>query len=256
MSPLVFAGPGGTRAFVTTAHRGQQPTDPSLTGVPGAGDPQLTTPRVGRAHVWVFDATTWGRRTEGRPRDRHTLRRHSPRPRGEPRRQHGLCSRLQVGQPDDDARRGGPQRLRERRPRAALGGVTVPGGLPGPSTDSLGEPAPGTGLIVELEPVAGEWTDTLGRDWSAAVHFELADKDVSAIDAATLAQPPGLDRCGHDALQHGGEPGEWHAVRVEHRSAQRGPRRGARHIGRSSVQSDLAEARITVVSGSASCHGT
>ena len=26
-------------------------------GVPGAGDPQLTTPGVGRADVWVFDAT-------------------------------------------------------------------------------------------------------------------------------------------------------------------------------------------------------
>ena len=53
---IVFAGPGGTRAFITTAHRGQQRTDPSIAGVPGAGDPQLTTPGVGRADVWVFDA--------------------------------------------------------------------------------------------------------------------------------------------------------------------------------------------------------
>src|SRR5262249_2925204 len=53
---IVFAGPGGGRAFITTAHRGQQRTDASLSAVPGAGDPQLTTPGVGRADVWVFDA--------------------------------------------------------------------------------------------------------------------------------------------------------------------------------------------------------
>ena len=40
-------GPGRSRAFITTAHRGQN--------VPF--DPQLTTPGVGRADVWVFDAT-------------------------------------------------------------------------------------------------------------------------------------------------------------------------------------------------------
>ena len=38
--------PGRSRAFVTAAHRGQN----------RPGDPQLTTPGVGRADVWVFDA--------------------------------------------------------------------------------------------------------------------------------------------------------------------------------------------------------
>src|SRR5271167_2077188 len=67
-SDIVFAGTGGNRAFITTAHRGQQRFDPSLASVPGiapnsnpgqtiAGDPQLTTPGIGRADVWVFDAT-------------------------------------------------------------------------------------------------------------------------------------------------------------------------------------------------------
>ena len=36
---VVFAGPGGQRAFITTAHRGQHRTHSSLAGVPGAGDP-------------------------------------------------------------------------------------------------------------------------------------------------------------------------------------------------------------------------
>src|SRR5690606_26895003 len=51
---IVFAGPGRSRAFVTTAHRGQHRTHPSRAGVPGAGDPQLTTPGIPRADVWVF----------------------------------------------------------------------------------------------------------------------------------------------------------------------------------------------------------
>jgi len=64
---IVFAGPGGARAFITTAHRGQQRTDPSLASVPGAGDPQLTTPGVGRADVWVFDANALGAAFGGVP---------------------------------------------------------------------------------------------------------------------------------------------------------------------------------------------
>src|SRR5262245_9149414 len=55
---IVFAGPGGTLAFVTTAHRGQN----------RPGDPQLTTPGVGRADVWVFDATNLGTTLGGTPR--------------------------------------------------------------------------------------------------------------------------------------------------------------------------------------------
>ena len=57
---IVFAGTGGNRAFITTAHRGQQRTDASIAAVSGAGDPQLTTQGVPRADVWVFDATNLG----------------------------------------------------------------------------------------------------------------------------------------------------------------------------------------------------
>ena len=45
-SPVVI--PEKNRAFITTAHRGQN----------SPIDPQLTTPGVGRADVWVFDAAT------------------------------------------------------------------------------------------------------------------------------------------------------------------------------------------------------
>src|SRR5262245_47005358 len=50
---IVFAG-SPQRAFVSTAHRGQQRTHSSVSGVTGAGDPQLTTEGIGRADVWVF----------------------------------------------------------------------------------------------------------------------------------------------------------------------------------------------------------
>src|SRR5262249_53196910 len=43
---IVFAGPHRQRAFITTAHRGQN--------IPF--NPRLTTPGIGRADVWVFDA--------------------------------------------------------------------------------------------------------------------------------------------------------------------------------------------------------
>src|SRR5882724_2178586 len=44
---VVFAGTPA-RAFITTAHRGQHRTHASIAGVPGAGDPQLTTAGVAR----------------------------------------------------------------------------------------------------------------------------------------------------------------------------------------------------------------
>src|SRR5579859_6586099 len=63
---IVFAG-SPARAFITTAHRGQQRTDPSIAGVSGAGDPQLTTPGVPRADVWVFDPANTGNTLGGTP---------------------------------------------------------------------------------------------------------------------------------------------------------------------------------------------
>jgi YVTN family beta-propeller protein len=76
---IVFAGPGRNRAFITTAHRGQQRTDPSIAAVPGAGDPQLTTAGVGRADVWVFDATSFGTAVGGTPLCILTLFTDTPR---------------------------------------------------------------------------------------------------------------------------------------------------------------------------------
>ncbi len=66
---IVFGGAGKDRAFITTAHRGQN--------VPY--DPQLTTPGVGRADVWVFDADHLGRTLTGTPLTIVTLFSDTPR---------------------------------------------------------------------------------------------------------------------------------------------------------------------------------
>src|SRR5262249_10410349 len=66
---IVFAGPNRRRAFITTAHRGQN------TG----SDPQLTTPGVGRADVWTFDADHLGDSMGGAPLAVVTLFTDTPR---------------------------------------------------------------------------------------------------------------------------------------------------------------------------------
>jgi len=38
---IVFAGPGRNRAFITTAHRGQQRTNPSIAAVPGSASSRI-----------------------------------------------------------------------------------------------------------------------------------------------------------------------------------------------------------------------
>src|SRR5262249_6984260 len=70
----------------------------------------------------------------------------------------------------------------------SVGGAFVPGGLPAPTRlGCRGGFQPERGLIVGFGPATGAWTDSLGRDWSAAVRFELPDLDVFALDAATSA---------------------------------------------------------------------
>ena len=66
---IVFAGPQRNRAFITTAHRGQN--------IPF--DPQLSTPGVGRADVWVFDADGLGSALGGTPLTIVTLFTDTPR---------------------------------------------------------------------------------------------------------------------------------------------------------------------------------
>ena len=164
---LVFAGPDRRRAFITTAHRGQN--------VPY--DPQLTTPGVGRGDVWVFDAAHLGSALGGTPLTILTLFTDTPRA---------------LAVTPDGARVYAAGFLTTNR-TAVIPDLLVPDGfgpegMPGPATNFEGEPAPENSLIVQFN--GSHWVDTLDRTWDDQVKFSLPDKDVFAIDA--LATPPTL----------------------------------------------------------------
>jgi DNA-binding beta-propeller fold protein YncE len=246
---IVFAG--GNRAFITTAHRGQQRTDPSLAGVPGAGDPQPTTPGVGRADVWVFDAGSLSAAFGGVPVAILTLFADTPR---------ALAVSADGGTVYAAAFKSGNQTtaigegavcngFTAAAPCTTSQGFLMPGGLPGPSTDSINEPAPETGLIVKRNPGTGIWRDQLGRDWSPAVRFDLPDKDVFAIDATTLQQTAVFAGVGTTLFNMAVNPVSG-AVYVSNTEARNEVRfEGPGTFGGSTVQGDLAESRVTILSG-------
>jgi DNA-binding beta-propeller fold protein YncE len=159
---IVFAGSDGSRAFITTAHRGQNnPTDP-----------QLTTPGVGRADVWVFDANNLGSGLEGAPLNVITLFSDTPRA-------------LAVT-PDGSRVYAAAFHSGNRTTTLDEGIVTANGGLPPPIVNAAGEPQPATGLIVKYNGT--HWVDELQRNWDDKVRFSLPDKDVFVLDAT--ANPP------------------------------------------------------------------
>ncbi len=164
---IVFGGPGGRRAFITTARRGQSSPVPFAPTVPG----------LGRANVWVFDAANLGPAHGGTPLTILTLFADTPR---------GLAV-------SPDGRRVYAAGFRTGNRTTIVSGVVfdlglVQVGLPAPTTDAFGVPQPSVGLIVRHDGTG--WRDELGRDFSSVVMFDLPDKDVFVIDA--LASPPRL----------------------------------------------------------------
>ncbi len=201
---IVFADPDGSgplakRAFITTAHRGQHRSDPSITSVPGAGDPQLTTPGVDRADVWVFDTANLGGTTGGTPLRIVTLFGDTPRALAVRQRATDAtvyAAIFQSGNRTTTVSEGLVCNGFGGAPCAG-DGVTSPNGLPGgqmpgglvaPSSNNAGVLAPETGVIVKQNPASGEYRDKDGRNWSNGVRFDLPDQDVFAIDANTLLE--------------------------------------------------------------------
>ena len=250
-SDIVFGGDGGTRAFITTAHRGQQRTDPSLAGIPGAGDPQLTTAGVGRADVWVFDSTALGTSVGGTPLAIVSLFGDTPRalavtPDGNTvyvavfksgNQTMATSSELPCdGFDTSDAGTG-----------CTVLGVTVPGAPPGPATDYAGRNAPKVGLILRTD-ADGTWRDVLGRDWSSATAFGLPDQDVFAIDTGTLKTTATYAHVGTTLFNLAVNPSSG-VVYVSNTQSRNDLRfEGPGIFAGQTVQGHLAEARITVLS--------
>lgn len=162
---IVFAGPERGRAFITTAHRGQN--------IPF--DPQLTTAGVGRADVWVFDAAALGNTLGGTPLTIVTLFTDTPRALAvTPDGTRVYAAGFHTGNRTSIV------------PETSLPDGFGLDGAPGPSTDAQGRPAPEVGTIVKWNGT--NWVDALGRSRSQFVRFSLPDKDVFVINA--MANPP------------------------------------------------------------------
>ena len=162
---IVFAGPAGKRAFITTAHRGQN--------IPF--DPELTVPGVGRADVWVFDANALGHSLGGTPLTIVTLFTDTPRA-------------LAV---TPDGSRVYAAGFQTGNQTTSIGEIAThdgfgTDGVAGPRTNVEGKLAPEVGEILKWN--GSDWVNSRGLPRKDLVQFSLPDKDVFVLDA--MANPP------------------------------------------------------------------
>ncbi len=222
------------RAYVTTAHRGQN------TG----RDPELTTPGVGRADVWVFDPGALGSSLGGTPLTVLTLFADTPR---------ALAVSADESTVYAAAFHSGNRTtvLNERL-------VTNNGGPPPPLANAGGVAAPWGSLIVKYRQSPGDgqyhWLDELNRPWDSVVRLSLPDKDVFALDA-TLPVPAekaqgAFTGVGTVLFNMAVNPvsGKVYVANLESRNDVRFEGHNA-HGGGSSVRGHIAESRISVLDG-------
>ena len=240
---IVFAGSPANRAFITTAHRGQN----------SSVNPQLTTAGVGRADVWVFNATNLGTSLGGTPLTIVTLFGDTPRALAvSPNGATVYAAVFNSGNRTTTVNEGvvcngGATAGSCRVP--ILIGPQYPGGLPAPNATTSGSVGPETGLIVKFN--GSNWVDQVGRNWNNAVKFSLPDQDVFSINAtaATPSQSGSWSGVGTTIFAMAVNPasGKLYVANTDARNEVRFEGPGT--IG-TTVQGRLAEARVTVISGS------
>jgi DNA-binding beta-propeller fold protein YncE len=155
---IVFAGAQRERAFITTAHRGQN----------SPVDPAFSTPGIGRADVWVFDSTTVGDTPGGEALQILTLFGDRPRPLAVS--SDGLSVFAGIFLSGNRTTTIPPQSIQKATP----------------TTSSDGIAQPDTGIIVKYN--GRDWVDELGQSWNRNVPFQLPDYDVFEIDAVALTE--------------------------------------------------------------------
>lgn len=253
------AGPLGDRVFITTAHRGQHRRHASISGVQGAGDPELTTPSVPRADVWVFDADSPGSGVGGTPLKIVELFGDTPR---------ALAVSADGSSVYAAIFHSGNQTAVVHADRVCDGwgtsqcngdGITspnglnsgrMPGGNPGPPFNYNSDPAPEVGLVVQFDNGSGEWRDEQARNWSNGIRFFLPDLDVFEIDATTLNETDSFAHVGTINFNMVANPVNGN-IYVSNTEAQNLTRfEGPGNFFPSTVQGNLHQARITVLQGS------
>lgn len=257
---IVFAN---GKAFITTAHRGQQRTHPALADVEGAGDPQLHTASVGRADIWVFDINQLGNTLGGKPKkiislfgdtlrglalspDKNTLYAGVLNSGNQTTAVHEsvLCNGF-----EDDVLGAQPcQVLDEISSPNGLADGYLPGGRTAPGVNADGVYQPWTSMIVKYDKASGEWRDTKGRNFSNGIRFNLPDLDVFAVDTNSLSEKTAYTSVGTTLFNLAVNPksGEVYVSNTDSNNATRFEGPGI--AGGSTVQGDIAKSRITVIS--------
>ena len=233
---IQFAGTAFNRAFITTAHRGQQRTHPSISGVPGSGGPQLTTEGIGRADVWVFDAAALGTTIGGTPLSILSFFGDTPR---------GLAVTPDGATVYVAVHFSGNQTTVINETEVANG--FGPNGVPGPGNNFQGFPAPETGVIVKK--IGNNWVDSNGTNRSNRVRFDLPDYDVFAINANTLS-PGSIQEFSHVGtinfnLTVNPVSNKVYVTNIE--QPNHVEFEGPGDYGGSTVQGNLSQSRITVL---------
>ena len=238
---IVFAGPGNGRAFVTTSRRGQNcPLNF-----------ELNTSGAPRAIVQVYDAAALDGTLETTPLANLELFGDTPR---------ALARSTDGNTVYAAVFNSGNQTTTIAEPTVCDGGAAAspcgafgaPGGLPAPNVNFENILGPEVGLIAKFDVGTGEWLDSIGRDWSGTVKFELPDLDVFAIDASAPvpAQTASFAHVGTVLFNMVTNPvsGKVYVSNTEARNEVRFEGPGLA-FGTTTVQGRLHEARITVLDG-------
>jgi hypothetical protein len=250
---IVFAGTSGDRAFITTAHRGHHRTHASIAGVfnenPASpdynpADPRFTTPGIGRADVWVFDAPALGNTVGGTPTKVLTLFADTPR---------GLATDGTTVYIAAFMSGNGTATVSEIFVPDGFDGAGpsdgAPGGVPGPGDTASGEEAPETGVIVKWDGT--DWRDAVGRSWNGVppfnAGFQLPDHDVFTIDADSLTEGTTYNSVGTIlfGMAVNRLSGKVYVSNTESPNHVRFE--GAGIHGGSTVQGDVSRARVTIL---------
>ncbi|MCW7539355.1 hypothetical protein OOT46_16035 [Aquabacterium sp. A7-Y] len=230
---IVFAGPGNRWAFITAAHRGQNVKF----------DPQLSTPGVGRADVWVFNTGAPGTALGGTPVSVLNM----------------FGDTLRALARNADGTRVYAAVFNSGNKTTVLEGSPLGGELDkaGPSSAADGSHQPNTGLIVQKN-AKGDWVDsgdpksnTPPKIWNDRVKLNLPDNDVFVIDAGSH-EPRVVDKLsgvGTTLFNLAVNPRSG-KVYVSHQEALNLMRFEGPGTRSSTVRGHFAESRISVIDGS------